>query len=309
MSKICIIMATYNGEKYLEEQIDSILNNSFKDITLHIQDDGSTDRTTEIIDSYARKYPDRVTGHRNTTNKGVIRNFLEAVSDLEGDYYMFCDQDDVWLPSKIEKTLSTIVESEKQLATDTPVVVFGDATVVNQNLVETAPSFQRQSGYDISAIDLPHLMMENKLIGCTIMFNKALRNKLCDKPLPDTIRMHDWWIALLGAALGKVVYLDEPLLLYRQHEKNVVGNITRKSYIKDRISHLRESRQALYATCAQAGSFLKIYQKELSPDSLKLLETFSQLPEKNWFKRRYLVLRYGFLKSGLIRNIGILLLI
>lgn len=311
MERICIIMATYQGEQYLAEQIDSITGNTYQNIELHIYDDGSTDKTFAIAEEYAGKYPEKICAARNVKNKGVILNFLEATATLESDYYMYCDQDDVWLPEKIQKTLDFMQKQEETTtpAGSIPVVVFSDAIVTDASLTETAPSFQRQSGYDTNALDLPHLLMENKLIGCTMMFNRAARDKLLEKNIPSAIRMHDWWLALIGTAFGKVAYLDEPLLLYRQHENNVVGGSSKGSYLKDRISHLRRDREALYATMAQGKAFLSVYGEELPPEKEKILRLFAELPEKNWLARRFYIVKYGFLKSGLARNAGILLVV
>lgn len=311
MKKICIIMATYNGGHYLASQIESILANTYKDISLHIFDDCSSDNTFRIAKAYAEEYPDKIHAEKNQKNKGVVRNFLYATASLEADYYMYCDQDDIWLPGKIQKTLAFLQSCEKTTTPpySTPVVVFSDAQVVDASLRELAPSFQRQSGYRTDALDLAHLLMENKLIGCTMMFNRAARDKLTHREFPDAVRMHDWWLALIGASFGKVAYLDEPLLMYRQHEKNVIGGNSRGSYFRDRISHLRSDRQALHATIEQGKAFLNVYGKELLPEQKKILRQFTELPEKNWIARRYSILHHGFLKSGLTRNLGILLLI
>ena len=309
MNQIGIIMATYNGEQYLTRQIESILDNSYQNIKLYIQDDGSTDHTFLSAREYAEKHPDKIHATQNKENKGVIRNFLEAAIAVEADYYMFCDQDDFWLSDKIQKTLTFMESQEVDGGQSAPVVVFADAKVVDAALRETAPSFQRQSGYRTCALDLPHLLMENKLIGCTMMFNRAARDKLLDRPFPASIRMHDWWLALIGASFGRVAYLDEPVLLYRQHEKNVVGGSSRGSYLRDRISHLKRNREALYATMAQGEAFLSIYGQELTPEQRKILQEFAAIPQKNWFARRYTILHFGFLKSGLARNTGILLVV
>lgn len=311
MKHICIIMAAYQGEQYLARQIDSIIENTYQNTELHIYDDGSTDNTFAIAQRYADKYPDKIYAVRNVMNKGVILNFLEATASLEADYYMYCDQDDVWLPEKIQKTLDYMKKQENTAtpACSTPVVVFSDAIVTDANLAQTAPSFQRQSGYDTNALDLPHLLMENKLIGCTMMFNRAARDKLLERKMSSAIRMHDWWLALIGAAFGKVAYLDEPLMLYRQHDHNVIGGSSKGSYLKDRISHLRRDREALYATMAQGKAFLSAYKEELPPEKEKILRCFAELPEKNWLARRFYILKYGFLKSGLVRNAGVLLVV
>ncbi len=306
MDNICIIMATYNGEEFLEDQITSILENTYRDFVLHIYDDGSTDRTLEIIRSFAEQYPSQVVCHQNRANKGVILNFLQAVEELDADYYMLCDQDDIWLKRKIEKTLNYIRTLEDP-ARKLPVVVFGDAKVVNENLSVQADSFQKQSKYHPEHTDLAHLLMENKLLGCTIMFNRALKKKLYR--FPPQIRMHDWWLGLVGTVFGTVGYLNEPLLLYRQHGTNIIGNPSYKDYIKNRTAQIERLQDILYRTCNQAEAFLALYEEELSKEQRTILHAFVTLPEQNWFVRRFRIIKYGFYKSGLIRNIGVLLVI
>lgn len=304
--QVAIVLGLYNGATYLSEQIDSILNNTYPNFTLHIFDDGSTDNSAQIAMEYEQKNPEKIIYHKNKKNMGVVKNFLSGVNSLTADYYMFCDQDDVWCETKIEKSVACMMNLEQQKK-ETPLVLFGDTKVVDQNLKELSPSFQRQSKYNTQATDLPHLLMENKLIGCTVLFNHALKKLLT--VFPDEIRMHDWWIALLGASFGMVHYLDLPLMLYRQHTNNVVGTISQKSYIKNRIATLRKQRNVLYDTCAQANAFLEVYRTSLSTEATKILTRFAQLPKMNFFKRRYTVLRYGYLKSGIVRNLGVLFVI
>lgn len=306
MKQICIIMAVYNGENYLAEQIDSILKNTYQNFTLHIFNDHSQDHSQNIIEEYVQTNPGRIFGHYHNDNHGVIRNFLEGTQVMDADYYMFCDQDDVWLPYKIEHSLQAMEKLEADAA-DKPCVIFGDARTVDQNLCEIAPSFQRQSGYHTDALDPAHILMENKLIGCTIMFNRSLQQMLTSYPVE--IRMHDWWVALIGSFFGKIAYLDEALLLYRQHGGNVVGGTSFATYFQNRLSHLPKQREALYQTCAQARAFLQTYRDELSLEQTSLLQSFATLPEVNWFVRRYRILHYRFLKSGMLRNIGLLLVI
>lgn len=303
---ISIIMAVYNGEKYLAEQIDSILQGSYQDFMIHIFDDGSTDGSREVISQYAQKHPQRITPHFNEKNQGVIKNFLGGLQAQEADYYMFCDQDDVWLPEKLQHTLEHMQRREK-LDSKKPIAVFGDAKMVDGELNELHPSFQRQSGYRTDHLDLGHMLMENKLIGCTVMINHKLKALLAD--YPEQMRMHDWWIALVAAAFGEISYLDEPLLLYRQHGNNVVGGASQSDYRKDRISKLGKQREVLYQTCAQAAAFLDVYSDRLGTEQKKIIQAFATLPEVNWFARRCRLFRYGFWKSGIVRNVGVLLVI
>ena len=124
MAEIGIILATYNGEKYLREQLDSILSNTFKDYEIHICDDGSTDGTIAIAKEYAEKYP-QITVWQNEKNQGYTGNFLKAVQRETAPYFMFCDQDDIWKPDKIEVTYRAMKEAEG--TENQPVLVFTDA--------------------------------------------------------------------------------------------------------------------------------------------------------------------------------------
>lgn len=308
MEKVTIVMATYNGAAYLKSQIDSILTNTYTNWTLEICDDGSTDETISIIKAYVKTYPERIFLHQNTQNLGVVRNFLEGARRASGDYIMFADQDDVWLPDKIAHTLKKMKETEHG-QTDIPTVVFTDAKVVDEKLKEIAPSFHKISALDTTKTDLPHLLMENKLIGCTMMFNQAATKMLYQ--LPQQARYHDWWIGLIAASMGKIGYLSETTLLYRQHGNNEVGTQSFLSYVKARIRSLQAQKQSLIENQKQAAELLEIYQNEklLSKQAKEELHTFASLSERGWISRRKIVLRHGYLKTGGLRNIGVLLLI
>lgn len=301
MAETVIIMATYNGEKFLREQIESILKNTYQDFELHICDDGSTDRTEKIAREYQASYEGKVFFHKNEKNLRVIKNFLVNVKKFDAKYYMFCDQDDVWLPYKIEHTLEFMKKIENGEC-DIPTVVFGDAKMVDGELKEYHPSFQKLNNLDTSKLNLCQLAMENKLIGCTVMFNRALWQRLSD--FPEDIKMHDWWVALIGAAFGKVAFLDEPLLLYRQHGGNQVGGVSEMEYIRQNITKLGEQRQALYDNCRQAKAFVDTYRDSLSQEQIQLLDVFGNVPDQGWFKRRYQVFHNGFTKTGFVRNFG-----
>ena len=303
---LCIIMAAYNGEAFLAEQIASVLRGTYQNFILHIYDDCSTDTTESICKNFEKENTEKIVYHKNPKCKGVIQNFLQALEELDADYYMLCDQDDIWLETKVEETLHNM-QGLEDTARKLPVAVFGDAKVVDENLQILAESFQRQSRFHSEKTDLPHLLMENKLLGCTVMINRALKEKLGS--FPPQIRMHDWWLGLVASAFGTIGYIDEPLLLYRQHGKNIVGNTSQKNYLKNRLANLEKQQEVLYKTCGQAEAFLEVYREELSREQREVLSAFATIPEQNWFVRRYRIFRYGFFKSGLIRNIGVLFVI
>lgn len=309
MDMVTVVMATYNGEKYLDEQLDSILSSTYKDFKLYIFDDGSQDSTMEILNRYKVKYPDKIHINQNETNLGVTLNFLNAIINTSSEYIMLCDQDDVWKKDKIAKTLKRMKQMEVQFGKDLPIAVFTDANVTDSKLNIIHESFFRSGRLNPSLTDLPHLLMENKLIGCTLMINGAIRRILQSKPLPRRARFHDGWLGLIAASLGKISFIPEPTLLYRQHEANVVGNRGFLSYIVNRVSNLKRQKEALIALQMQAKEFADLYHDYIDSNKMELIMQFSKLSKEGFLKRRLLILRYGYLKSGIIRNIGLMIIV
>lgn len=309
MSTIAIIMATYNGEKYVREQVESILASSYQDFELFIYDDGSADQTVSILREYESRYPEKIHVKLNEVNLGHLMNFIHALSLTTADYIMFSDQDDVWKPDKAAVTLKRMRHMEAQLGKVTPLAVFTDAVVVDQNLNTLNASFFCSGHLNPCKTDLPHLLMENKLIGCTVMVNAALRRVLQSRPLPQKARYHDWWLALIAASYGKIGYVREGTLLYRQHSGNVVGDNGFHAYVKNRMSNLMKQREALAQSYEQADEFLGLYGDTLPKKQQEILSHFAGLPGKSFLERRLLLLHYGFFKTGFIRNVGLFIII
>lgn len=307
MGEVSIVLATYNGASYLEEQIDSILQNTYTDWEIEICDDGSIDQTLQIAAKYQEQYPDKIRIHQNIEQLGVTRNFLEGAKRAKGDYIMFCDQDDVWLPEKIEKTLAFLKTREKAAGVNKPVAVFTDAKLVDSILRSINDSFFTYNALDVEKLDLAHLLMENKVIGCTTMFNRALADKIIE--FPKFARYHDWWVALIAAVFGDLSYLNEPTMLYRQHGGNVVGSQSFVSYVIDRVKGIPKQRAALVKTEKQAWEFYEIYKDLLLEEQGQILRDFASLHNVNWLERRDRLFRHGYWKSGVFRNIGVFLLV
>ena len=307
MGEVSIVLATYNGASYIEEQLESIINNTYTDWTIEICDDGSTDRTMEIVSEYQERYPDKINIHRNEHQLGVTLNFLEGAKRAKGNYVMFCDQDDVWLPEKIEKTLNFIKEKEQAAGKSKPIAVFTDAKLVDGVLRCIHKSFFKYSSLDANKVDLPHLLMENKMIGCTSMFNRALADKITT--FPKSARYHDWWIAIIASVFGEIHYLDEVTMLYRQHGGNAVGGKNFLHYAVECVKDIKWQKEALLLTQKQAWEFYEIYKSVILEEQGQILRDFASLHSANWFEKRDRLFRYGFWKSGKIRNIGVLLLV
>lgn len=309
MSTVAIIMATYNGEKYVREQIESILASTYTDFEIFIFDDGSRDNTIDIIREYEKLYPSKIHIHQNDTNLGVTTNFLHAVARTTMDYIMLCDQDDVWKPDKIAKTLKRMKNMESQLGKDLPLAVFTDADIVDAQLNNISNSFFKFNHLNPGKTDLPHILMENKLIGCTVMINSSIRKLLHNYPLPIHAKFHDWWIAIMASSMGKISFINEGTLFYRQHTGNIVGGSGFINYISNRIANFNKQKETLYILRRQADEFLTIYHSLLPQDSLKLVKDFVSLNEMGFFKRRLTILKNGYLKSGFIRNVGLMLIV
>ena len=219
---IDILLATYNGQAYLREQIDSVLAQSNQDWQLLIRDDASDDDTLNIIKDYVTKHSDRIVLiEDDSCHLGASLNFQRLLENSLAEYIMFCDQDDVWLPNKIEATLNLMKATEKEHP-NKPILVHTDLKVVNSKLKTIAKSTWRyQRSFPETGNDFNKVILQNVATGCTIMINK--KAKAVSLPIPKEAVMHDWWIVINVAKHGKVVYVPDQLVLYRQHSNNAVG--------------------------------------------------------------------------------------
>lgn len=222
-----ILMSTYNGEAYLREQIDSILNQTFSAWHLLIRDDGSTDGTLAILGEYAERFPDKVRIIADGLhNLGPMRSFERLLGLSTADYIFFADQDDVWMPEKMEKMMALIRKKEAVLPENTPVVVHCDLLVVDAQLQPIADSFWRYSYLHPDLIDrhLRFLAIANTVTGCAMVMNRASR--AVSLPFSPDAFMHDASIAVSSKLAGGVIVpLHETLVRYRQHGHNTIGAV------------------------------------------------------------------------------------
>ncbi|UUW09495.1 glycosyltransferase family 2 protein [Flavobacterium plurextorum] len=221
-SKLAILLATYNSQKFLEEQLASLQNQTNKDWILYIRDDGSTDNTLNIIEINKKQYPNIVVLDDSNKGLGAMKSFFYLLENVDAEYYMFCDHDDVWLPNKIEISLANIIKAEFDHP-NKPVIVHTDLKVVNGNLEVIKPSFWKMSAIKPKIIQNENLIQVfNCVTGCTMIFNKEVKG--ITFPYVDQAPMHDWWIALQTIKKGGVVkHLEAATILYRQHGNNEVG--------------------------------------------------------------------------------------
>lgn len=315
---ISIIMGTYNGERFLREQLDSILSQEETNWKLYIFDDGSKDKTEFIAKEYEKRYPEKIFFFKNKENHGAKGNFFQGLNRVfrelnpESEYVAFSDQDDVWYENKLSLVLSKMKEMEREKKL--PSAVFSDVRLTDWNLKEKADSYFEAAGLDETKVDFASLLMENKAIGGTMLINRALIEKELssekrEKSYPKKAKMHDWWFMLMAAAFGKIGYVKEPTEAYRQHESNVVGGASFFAYLKERVLRFREIKGRLDENVSQGEEFLRFFEKDLSEESLRILKDFVRLKESGFFGKRTILIKHRFYKSGFIRNLALFIFI
>jgi rhamnosyltransferase len=229
-STMLIVLSSYNGEQFITEQINSIRKQSFTDWTLLVRDDGSSDRTIPLVQALAEQ-DDRIRLLDDTQGRlGPAASFgvlLARARDLGAPYVALSDQDDVWLPTKLARELERLKDQEAVSGTTTPLLIHSDLAVVREDLTLLHRSFLEFQGLQHQAqLPLRTLLIQNFVTGSTVVLNRALLE--CAVPVPRVI-MHDWWLALCAAASGRLLYLPEATVLYRQHRDNAQGSQGRRT--------------------------------------------------------------------------------
>jgi len=294
---IAILLATYNGEKYLDEQLRSISEQTYSDYVVYVHDDGSTDKTVDILFKWKEVFKDKLVIVKGCKTNSAKNNFFYLLSKVEADYYMFSDQDDVWNKDKIEKSIKTIKEYK-----NLPILVHSDLEVVDEDLNIICDRFSKYQNLNMKDMSLNKLLVHNSITGSTMLFNKELRDlALKDKDV-DNIIMHDWWIGLIASQYGKIIYIDEALNKYRQHHTNVYGAISYNSFsfIIRRIKQIKNVKKMFIDTQIQAREFVNCFK--ISKDSL--IYQYAYIGNENKIKRIIFYLKNRMFKKGFWRIIG-----
>lgn len=265
MKNLVILMSTYNGEKYLKEQLDSLenLDNDNLNINIVIRDDGSNDNTINILREYEQK--DNIKWYQGS-NVGPAYSFLELLTKQSGyDYYAFCDQDDVWKKEKMERAVE-LLEKEN----DNPALYFSAVNIVDKELnfiMKKEPSITNS---------FEHSFVANPAIGCTLVFNKKLAeivNQVDTSKL--NIDMHDAWIYRVAQSIdAKIIYDSNSYIMYRQHGNNVIGINTKKI---DKLKYFITKRKRLIGNVAK--EILKNYENQIDDYKKRFLKDIVEVAE------------------------------
>lgn len=305
-----VLLATYNGERFLREQIDSILNQDYPNLRVLARDDGSNDETVSILNEYALRFPDRfrITGVPGSV--GAKDNFLLLMRESSAPYVCFADQDDVWLPDKVSKTTQVMQQLESRWGVETPLLVFTDLRVVDQQLRTLHESFWAYTKVDPNRIErLALLLSQNVVTGCTAMLNRRLLE--LSLRMPREAFMHDHWVSLLASTIGRAGAVRSQTVLYRQHDRNVlgVGKKTRSLAGLARRVMVNDGRQIQWETHQrQARAFLAAYRAELTEKDRDLLNAYLRCGTSgNRFARIATFIRYGFYPVGFMRKAALMI--
>lgn len=288
--KVNILLSTYNGERFLAEQIKSIQEQTYSDWSLLIRDDGSKDQTREIIQNFVNQDERiRFINADEVVNLGVIKSFYTLLHYEEADYYFFSDQDDIWLPDKLQTSL----DQAQHYSNQEPLMIYMDLKVVNQDLEVMTESMIRTQSHHANT-ELVQELTENTVTGGVSMINHALA-KLWTQT--EDIIMHDWYLALLATAFGKLVYIDQAGELYRQHTDNVLGARTLSKRVQKWIRpHILFSVYwDLIKNSQKQAKYL--LEMPLKAEDRELIEAFITIMDKSFLDRIRTLKKYGLRKN------------
>lgn len=308
MKSCDVLLATYNGEEFLGALLESLLAQSNSHFRVIVRDDGSTDSTLAVIESFKDRFEGRlvVIGDGSPTGSPTL-NFEILMNSSTADYILFCDQDDVWLSNRVEITLKILIEAEVVHGDNTPIFAFTDLIPVDRKLKQLSKSFWCFKKINpFMTRSLSRSLITSAVLGCSSGVNRALLNLALPIHLKAT--NHDWWMLHVGIIFGKVVWSSERTVLYRLHGGNSSNQkrVSLVDYAKAR-SPFKIVRRGLEKKAAHAGGLLENYQNSMEPDIRNLLEDFVSINDRGFFMRRIILLKWNLVYPDVRRNIAFFL--
>lgn len=262
--KVIICMSTYNGEKYIKEQIDSIINQTYKNIEIYVRDDGSKDNTIRILQDYEKQNKIKFIKGKNV---GVVRSFYDCLKKAydKGDFFAYCDQDDKWHEDKIEKAIKKLQKEDQNL----PLLYFSEFNYCDENL-----AFQNKSKLNKKGASFENSIVECISFGISEVFNKKLAQKVIESGT-EKVCFHDWWAYMIAGGIGKVIYDEEPTVEYRRTGNNV--SPSGKAGIKLQIYRIKKFIFGKYFKNIreQINKYKIQFSGELNKENQKVLNLFS----------------------------------
>ena len=223
VKRVQVLLACYNGGPYLSRQLATLREQDDPCFSVLMQDDGSSDDTASLLREAAGEDERFHLAGENGRHLGAVGNFWSLLRQSDGELIALCDQDDEWASCRLSRCREAMAQAEARYGADTPLLVHSDCRLIDGDGALLAESFFRRQGWDPAAVALPRLLVQNNVTGCTLMMNAPLRRLALQYGDPSKMYMHDWFLALTAAAFGRIVFIPEPLVSYRQHGGNVMG--------------------------------------------------------------------------------------
>lgn len=299
-----VVLATYQGERFLAEQLASIAAQTWVPTRLLVADDGSTDRTYSVVEDFARLAPFPVVWVARDRVGGAAANFSRLLAATSAEVVLLCDQDDRWPPHRIADVM---VAFTAHASSQTPCLLVHDLALIDATGAVIGTSFWRHQAFDpVHGSRFGTLLVMNSFPGCAMACNRALVQKAL--PIPVEAVMHDWWLALVAAGCGSLVVLDQALVAYRLHSSNAIGAPIQNWWSRIRRGRLGSGggrRQALSQAIAQARA-LRRRGVVIRVSEAALLRRFCACARLSSAARRWLLLTTPIRKTGWLRHLGLL---
>jgi glycosyltransferase involved in cell wall biosynthesis len=270
-SRVTVLLSTYNGSKFLQQQLNSLYEQTYPNIRILVRDDGSSDSTRNILENeQSSGRIDILMGHKNL---GPAMSFFELLHNAaltETEYVAFCDQDDVWLPHKIERAVSALLV----VADNRPALFCSRLEVVDEQLNHIGfTDTPRKVGFG-------NALVENIATGCTIVLNREAVELVCNH-LPSKVLMHDWWCYVVLSCFGEVIFDNNAYIKYRQHGNNTIGvTVNMFDELKGKLHRFIYSGGGLLFL--QASVFLNIFENFIPSSQRIILNKFIEAKSSSW---------------------------
>ena len=301
-----VLLTAFNGAGHLPDLLDSLLAQEDPDFSVLMQDDGSADRTPDLLREIAGRDPRFTFGAEQGKHLGAAGNFLSLIRQADADYCLLCDQDDIWEPEKISLLKQKIRDLESQYGSGTPLLVHSDCSLIDPSGEKTGDSFFRHQGWDPNALSLPRLLVQNNVTGCTLIMNRPLRELIASHAKAKDLFMHDWFIALTAAAFGRIAFVDRPLTRYRQHGGNAIGASSKPLLLRglDALKHRKETKRRILLTYTHTKVFRKLYEGELPEEALAIVDAYLSTQRMRKIPRVLAVYRMGCRMQSPLTRLG-----
>ena len=288
--KISVVLSSFNGAQFIEAQIISIIEQTLKPDEIIVCDDGSTDDTIDLLKKFEASNQIKLV--LNKSNLGILANFkLGASLANPNNYIAFSDQDDIWLPIKLATSFDAMLKLEGNASNSAiPCLVYSDLLFMNEKGVTLNNSFYNLMGLDKFEHCFETALFGSLLLGCTIFINAPMRTEFLSTP-DSKLFYHDAWLSLLGFSIGKINFINTPLIKYRLHNNNVsLQNFTKRNRLLNAFNHIKKAllnSSYLENELAVAKEFKHKYHTHLGLDHQLILDSFLSLEHKHYFQKKW----------------------